>query len=156
MNSSEKISAATIAATLSALRAQTPLVQCLTNVVAAQWTANVLLAVGAAPAMVDNPQEAGDFAAVAGGVLINLGTPYEETAAAMRLAVQAALAHQKPWVLDPVAVGGVAWRTKLAHELLAQAAPAVIRGNASEVLALAGGSGGRGVESIDTPEAALD
>jgi len=154
MTSTEKISATAIADTLSALRAQVPLVQCLTNVVVAQWTANVLLAVGAAPAMVDNPREAGAFTAAADGVLINLGTPYEETAAAMHAAVQAALTHQKPWVLDPVAAGALAWRTELAHQLLAQAAPAVIRGNASEVLALAGGTGGKGVETLHTPEAA--
>jgi hydroxyethylthiazole kinase len=156
MTGSEKITAAAIAAALGELREQAPLVQCLTNVVVAQWTANVLLAVGAAPAMVDNPREAGDFAAVAGGVLVNLGTPYTETADAMTVAVRAALAHETPWVLDPVAVGALAWRTDLARQLLAIAAPAVIRGNASEVLALAGGTGGKGVETVDTPEAAAD
>src|SRR4029079_18339073 len=72
---------------LTALRDNPPLVQCLTNIVVAGWTANVLLAVGAAPAMVDNPHEAGDFAAIAGGVLVNLGTPDDDTARAMHLAV---------------------------------------------------------------------
>lgn len=136
---------------LEALRAGAPLVQCLTNVVVAGWTANVLLAAGAAPAMVDNPAEAGGFAAVADAVLVNLGTPYQETVAAMRAAVIAANAAGTPWVLDPVAVGGLPWRTEIATELLEQS-PAIIRGNASEILALTGGSGGRGVESVDTPE----
>ena len=72
---------------LAAVRERVPLVQCLTNIVVAQWTANVLLAVGAAPAMVDNPEEAGPFAVIAGGVLVNLGTPYAETVHAMELAV---------------------------------------------------------------------
>ena len=57
-------------------------------------------------------------------------------------------------MLDPVAAGALAWRTSLAQQLLSEARPAIIRGNASEILALAGGTGGRGVESVDSPEAA--
>ena len=150
----EPVTPAQLADALGALRDRSPLVQCLTNIVVAQWTANLLLAVGAAPAMVDNPREAGAFARIAGGVLVNLGTPYDETAAAMREAVRAAGEAGTPWVLDPVAAGGLAWRTGLALELLDVAGPAVVRGNASEVLALAGGLGGKGVDATDTPEAA--
>ena len=139
---------------LQALRDEAPLVQCLTNVVVTQWTANVLLAAGAAPAMVDNPEESGPFAAIAGGVLINLGTPYAETVIAMERAVTSATQAGTPWVLDPVAAGALAWRTDIAGKLLAQS-PTVLRGNASEVMALTGGAGGKGVESVDTPEAAL-
>jgi hydroxyethylthiazole kinase len=149
------VSADECATALADLRRQSPLVQCLTNIVAAQWTANVLLAVGAAPAMVDNSQEAGDFAAIARAVLINLGTPYPDTAAAMALAAEAAGRAGTPWVLDPVAAGAVAWRTGLATQLLAAGRPRLIRGNASEIMALTGGDGGRGVDAVDTPEAAL-
>jgi hydroxyethylthiazole kinase len=106
-----------LADALTALRAKPPLVQCLTNIVVAGWTANVLLAVGAAPAMVDNPQEAGQFATIAGGVLVNLGTPYDDTARAMHLAVAGAKQMRTPWVLDPVAAGALVWRTTLAHQL---------------------------------------
>ena len=139
---------------LATLRERSPLVQCLTNIVVAQWTANVLLAVGAAPAMVDNPKEAGAFARIAGGVLVNLGTPYADTAAAMEQAVAGATDAGTPWVLDPVAAGALAWRTEIARTLLSDR-PTVLRGNASEVMALTGGAGGKGVDSVDTPEAAL-
>jgi hydroxyethylthiazole kinase len=144
-----------LADALSALRERPPLVQCLTNTVAAGWTANVLLAVGAAPAMVDNPREAREFAGIAGGVLINLGTPYDDTARAMHHAVAGASRSGTPWVLDPVAAGALGWRTGIAHQLLREGRPAIIRGNASEILAMAGGEGGRGVESVDAPEAAV-
>jgi hydroxyethylthiazole kinase len=154
VNAPTVVTARELADALTALRERPPLVQCLTNVVAAGWTANVLLAVGAAPAMVDNPREAGEFAAIAAGVLVNLGTPYDETAAAMHLAVTAANLAGTPWVLDPVAAGALGWRTSLAQRLLNDAPPSIIRGNASEILALAGGAGGRGVESVDSPEAA--
>lgn len=138
------------------LRHTQPLVQCLTNVVVAQLTANVLLATGASPAMVDNPHEAGEFASIAGGVLINLGTPYDDTVAGKVAAVESAAASGTPWVLDPVAVGVAAWRTEVAFTLLESATPRIIRGNASEILALAGGSGGKGVDSVDSPERALE
>ncbi|KUG53288.1 hydroxyethylthiazole kinase [Serinicoccus chungangensis] len=138
------------------VREEAPLVQCLTNIVAAPSTANLLLAAGAAPAMVDNPHEAGDFAAVAGGVLVNLGTLSDGSVAGMHAAVRAAAAAGTPWVLDPVAAGALGWRTDVAHDLLSVATPALIRGNASEILGLAGGAGGRGVDSTAGPEAAAE
>lgn len=156
MNVTPTVNRHELADALAALREQTPLVQCLTNIVVAGWTANVLLAVGASPAMVDNPQEAGRFASMAGGVLVNLGTPYDETSRAMHLAVAGAKLLKTPWVLDPVAAGALAWRTQLAHQLLREGRPTIIRGNASEILALAGGPGGKGVESVDSPETAVE
>lgn len=120
------------------------------------FTANVLLAVGAAPAMVDIAGESGIFAGVASGVLVNLGTPTPEQRAASREAVAGAGAADTPWVLDPVAIGVLPVRTALAHELVAHR-PTAIRGNASEVLALAGlGAGGRGVDATDAPETAAE
>ncbi|MEW1708443.1 hydroxyethylthiazole kinase [Microbacterium sp. NPDC089190] len=140
------------AESLEALRRSAPLTQCITNAVVTNFTANALLALGAAPAMCDIPGEAGLFAGVAGGVLVNLGTPTAEQRDAAREAVGAGT----PWVLDPVAVGALPVRTALARELLA-ARPAIIRGNASEILALAGsGAGGRGVDATDSPDDALE
>ena len=157
MGATSAIAASDCAAALGALRDRPPLVQSLTNIVVAQWTANVLLAVGAAPAMVDNPRRGRRRSPrIAGGVLVNLGTPYDDTVVAMERAVTAATDHGTPWVLDPVAAGALEWRTKVALDLLALGRPAVIRGNASEVLALTGGAGGKGVDSAHTPESALD
>ncbi|MGP4881217.1 hydroxyethylthiazole kinase, partial [Klebsiella pneumoniae] len=101
------------------------------------FTANVLLAVGASPAMVIDPREAAQFAAIADALLINVGTLTEDRAVAMRAAVEHARQAGKPWTLDPVAVGALTVRTAFCHELLALQ-PAAIRGNASEILALAG------------------
>ncbi|MEG9226999.1 hydroxyethylthiazole kinase [Aeromicrobium sp. Sec7.5] len=141
-------------AALDRLRADGPLVHCLTNDVVVNFTANALLAIGAAPAMVDIPEESGMFAGVAGGVLVNLGTPHAEQRAAMEAAVAGAGEAGTPWVLDPVAIGALPVRTELAHRLR-DAGPAVVRGNASEILALAGaGAGGRGVDALDEVDAA--
>lgn len=138
---------------LSALRVATPLTHCITNTVVTGFTANVLLALGAAPAMVDIVGESGRFAGVASGLLVNLGTPTPEQRTA---SLEAAKDAGTPWVLDPVAIGALPIRTALAHELFA-AGPTAVRGNASEILALAGESaGGRGVDATDTTDAALD
>ena len=141
---------------LDRLRSEAPLVQSITNAVVTNFTANVLLAIGAAPAMVDIPTEAGPFARVASGLLVNLGTPHAEPREAMLEAVRAANSADTPWVLDPVAIGSLPVRTALAHELL-ELRPTVVRGNASEIIALARlGAGGRGVDSTDSAESALD
>ncbi|KQN99631.1 MULTISPECIES: hydroxyethylthiazole kinase [unclassified Arthrobacter] len=141
---------------LAALRDAVPLVQCITNAVVTNVTANVLLALGAAPAMVDIPGEARQFAPVASAVLVNLGTPTGSQREAMLEAADAANGAGTPWVLDPVAVGFLTVRTQTAAELVALR-PGIIRGNASEIIALAGaGAGGRGVDSLDEPAAALD
>lgn len=135
------------AAMLTQLRKEAPLVHCITNDVVASYTANCLLAVGAAPAMIPDPNEARQFAAVASALLINVGTITEAQADAMRAAVDSANSAGRPWVLDPVAVGALTLRTSLANELKLKM-PALIRGNASEIIALAGfKASGRGVDS---------
>jgi len=141
---------------LSLVRETVPLVQCLTNAVVTNFTANAMLALGAAPAMTDIPIEADQFARVASATLVNLGTPHAEQRVGMREAARAAHEIGSPWVLDPVAVGFLSVRTQLASELL-NFFPTAIRGNASEVIGLAGfGAGGRGVDSVDGAENALE
>ncbi|MFE6997769.1 hydroxyethylthiazole kinase [Microbacterium sp. NPDC057659] len=141
---------------LAELRAAPPLTHCITNSVVTGFTANVLLAVGAAPAMVDIVGESGMFASVASGLLVNLGTPTPEQRAASLEAVGGASAAGTPWVLDPVAIGVLPIRTDLARDLVARR-PTAIRGNASEILALAGlSAGGRGVDATDTTDAAAE
>lgn len=143
-----------LATLLDGLRAERPLTQCLTNTVVTNFTANSLLALGASPAMTDIVGEAGAFARIADGVLINLGTPHPEQRAAMLEAATACRDSGTPWVLDPVAVGSLPVRTGLARELL-ELQPTVIRGNPSEILALRGGEGGRGTDSTVEPADAV-
>ncbi|QRM53993.1 hydroxyethylthiazole kinase [Sinorhizobium sp. BG8] len=143
-------------ALLAELRSSPPLVQCITNFVAMNIAANVLLAVGASPAMVHAAEEAGEFARIAGGLTINIGTISPAWSDGMKSAAQAAVANGKPWVLDPVAHFATAYRQKIVAELLALR-PTIIRGNASEIIALAGGSSsGQGVDSRDSVEQAED
>ena len=142
----------TSAELLQRLRDTTPLTHCITNSVVMNFNANALLAIGATPAMVDIPGEAGLFAGIASGLLVNLGTPTQEQREAAREAATGANAAGTPWVLDPVAAGVLSVRTALALEL-ASMQPTAIRGNASEILAVEGsGAGGRGVDASDSTE----
>lgn len=137
------------------VRARTPLVQCLTNEVTVNLVANVLLAAGASPAMVATPGEAEELAHVADALLVNLGTMGADHRASIRSTVAAAQGARTPWVLDPVAVGVLSLRTRLAAEVLVHA-PAVVRGNASEIRAMGGlASAGRGVDARDDVDDAL-
>jgi len=113
-------------------------------------------ALGAAPVMVENAAESADFAGLASGVLANLGTLSAERDRALRQAAAGAKGAGTPWVLDPVAAGALPYRTNLAAELVEQR-PAILRGNASEVLSLTGaGAAGKGVESLAGSGEAVD
>lgn len=136
-------------AMLATMRQQKPLVQCITNFVAMNVAANVVLAAGASPAMVHSQEEAGEFAALCGAVTINIGTLSPLWLQGMCAAVQAANQQDIPWVFDPVAHFAVSYRRQAAQDLLALK-PSVIRGNASEILTLAGfAAHGQGADSGD-------
>jgi hydroxyethylthiazole kinase len=149
--------AADIGTALEALRARRPLVQNITNYVAMTLSANVLLALGASPAMVHAIEEVEDFVAISDALVINIGTLSPPWVEAMRRAVLAANEAGKPWVLDPVGCGATPYRTATAAEL-ASFRPAVVRGNASEIMSLAGATGEKpkGVDSAAASDAALE
>lgn len=132
-----------------------PLVHCMTNDVVQEFTANALLASGASPAMVIAKEESAQFSQIADALLVNVGTLTPERFESMRQACEVTHTLQKPWVLDPVAIGPMSWRNDRIAELM-QFSPSVIRGNASEIICLAGlGSGGHGVDSVNDSDEAL-
>lgn len=143
------------------VRATNPLAGSVTNGVTMDFVANAQLAVGGSAAMVYLPDEGECLVAAGGAVYLNMGTllpVYEQT---LPRTAAAAAAAGKPWVLDPVGIGIGSLRTQLLNELK-QYKPAIVRGNASEIIALAslwglegaGESGPRGVDSTDSVEAA--
>ncbi|MFI8416579.1 hydroxyethylthiazole kinase [Serratia sp. NPDC078593] len=143
------------AASFNLFKHHSPLIHCLTNDVVQALTANVLLALGASPAMVTEPSEAAQFSRIADGLLVNIGTLTASRAESMLAAIEAANQSNKPWVLDPVAVDGLTYRTDFARRIL-MLRPAAIRGNASEIMALSGlQGGGRGVDSTTDSRIAL-
>src|SRR5215470_17491333 len=87
---------------LARLRKASPRVHCITNTVAQNFTANVLLAAGAIPSMTVDPAEVAEFTARADALLVNLGTFDRDRREAAEIAVEAAAGERRPWLLDPV------------------------------------------------------
>lgn len=125
----------------------------ITNHVVMNLTANALLALGASPIMAHAREEVSEMAQMAGALVLNIGTLSSPWVEAMELALAGAQAAGRPVVLDPVGAGATEFRTKTAHKLLESKGITVLRGNASEVLALTP-QGGRtkGVDATEDAE----
>ena len=154
---------ALMAKAMREVRATNPLAPSITNTVTQNFVANAQLAVGGSAAMVYLPDEGEAVGLSAGATYINLGTllpVYEET---IPRTAQALAAAGKPWVLDPVGIGIGSLRSQLLRQVQ-PCKPALVRANASEVIALANlwelkvaaasGEGPRGVDTTDSVEAA--
>lgn len=155
MNSANTL-AARVAVNMQQVRDTRPLVHNITNQVTIQFVANVLLAAGASPVMAHALNEVEEMVALAKALVLNIGTLDDAQVAAMLQAGRAAARWGIPVVLDPVGAGATALRTAAAQRLLAETKVAVVRGNASEILALSGAAAQtRGVDAADGVEAAV-
>ena len=145
-----------IIAALALVREQKPLVVNITNYVVMNNTANALLAIGASPIMAHSRQEMAEMMQISGSLVINIGTLDSEWIERMLFAVEQANANNKPIILDPVGCGASVLRTQTARTLAAKANNLIIRGNASEIIALAGEtSQTKGVDALDSSDTAL-
>jgi hydroxyethylthiazole kinase len=118
------------------VREQSPLVHNITNFVVMNNSANALLAVGASPIMAHALEEIDEMVGICQAIVINIGTLSEHWLKAMYQAADKANISGKPWVLDPVGAGATSYRNSALTTLL-DYKPTVIRGNASEIMALA-------------------
>ena len=138
---------------LDRIRREHPLVHNITNYVVMNFTANVLLALGASPVMAHAIEEIEEMVGLADALVINIGTLSQPWVDSMLKAARVARARSIPIVLDPVGAGATRFRTETAQRLLNEAPVAVLRGNASEILAVAGQKGiTRGVDSMHSAE----
>jgi hydroxyethylthiazole kinase len=134
----ENLSSFDIWSDILAVRARAPLVHSITNLVVMNLNANVLLAVGASPVMAHAHEEVADMVGIAQSLVINIGTLDPYWIESMRLAMAAAGRRGIPVVLDPVGAGATPYRNASIELLLNTALPTVIRGNASEIMSVAG------------------
>ena len=133
---------------LENVRKTCPLIHNITNYVTVNDCANVLLACGGSPIMSDDVDEAEDITSICGGLNINIGTLNQRTIPTMHKAGKKANVLGHPVVLDPVGAGASGLRTQTAKDLIENVKFTVIRGNISEIKALALGTGGaRGVDA---------
>ncbi|WP_199750599.1 hydroxyethylthiazole kinase [Gynurincola endophyticus] len=139
------------------VKQQSPLVHNITNYVVMNNTANALLAAGASPIMAHAKSEIHDMVQLAHALVINIGTLDEYWTESMLIAAKEAKSNKTPWVLDPVGAGATPFRDQVLSVLLTYS-PTVVRGNASEIIALAKANktATKGVDSTAASNEAID
>lgn len=140
---------------LRKIRESKPLIHNITNFVVMNSTANVLLAAGASPVMAHAENEVEEMVGFAGALVLNIGTLTDIWVESMLKAGKKATELGIPIVLDPVGAGATALRTAAAGRILAETKVSVVRGNASEILALGDGkAAGKGVDAMHSVQEA--
>jgi len=133
---------------LDNVRKSRPLIHNITNYVTVNDVANIILACGASPVMSDEPKDVEELTSVCSGLNINIGTLNEKSIEAMFIAGRRANELGHPVLLDPVGAGATSLRTGTALKLLEELDIAVLKGNISEIKALAlGVSSTKGVDA---------
>jgi len=139
-----------------AVRERAPLVHNITNFVVMNFSANVLLALGASPVMAHAEEEVEDMAGIAQALVLNIGTLEPDWIRAMKLGMRKARSRGIPVVLDPVGAGATAYRNASLAELIEVGPATIVRGNGSEIMSVAGLSVvTRGVDSASSSEDAV-
>jgi len=122
---------------LGRVKKNAPLIHNITNFVVMNSSANILLALGASPVMAHSHREIDEMTAMAGALVLNIGTIEDDWLEAMLLASGVALTKGIPIVLDPVGSGATTMRTAAVKKIMDHSQISVLRGNASEVFSLA-------------------
>jgi hydroxyethylthiazole kinase len=150
------ITANTIWSAVRTIREKAPVVHNITNYVVMNSTANALLALGASPVMAHAEEEMEEMVGIASALVINIGTLSPAWVRAMFRAAEAARKRRIPIILDPVGAGATSYRTRTARELIKAVPPEIIRGNASEIMALLDSNAKtKGVDSSASSDAAV-
>lgn len=136
---------------IQTVKRENPLIHNITNAVVMNNTANALLAAGASPIMAHAIEEIDEMVTICNATVINIGTLDRFTIEAMRKAIKKANEIGHPVVLDPVGAGATTFRKQTLYDLLQSGKPQYIRGNASEIMTLAGiGNLSKGVDSSES------
>ncbi|MBN1470972.1 MAG: hydroxyethylthiazole kinase [Syntrophaceae bacterium] len=152
-----KMTAEDIYRSIELIRSRAPVIHNITNYVVMSNTANALLAIGASPVMAHAEEEVEEMVTIASALVVNIGTLSAKWIKSMFKAASAARKKGIPVVLDPVGAGATSYRTKTARQLIDAEPPTIIRGNASEIMALYDDrSKTKGVDSAISSDRAVD
>ncbi|PXV59371.1 hydroxyethylthiazole kinase [Dysgonomonas alginatilytica] len=142
---------------LSLVREKSPLIHNITNYVVMNNTANALLSIGASPVMAHSVDEVAEMTSIASALVLNIGTLDADWVKAMLIAGKTAQTKKIPVIFDPVGAGATSYRTKVCQQILEECKPSIIRGNASEIMALVNSNvKTKGVDSTSSSDSALD
>lgn len=157
MNYNDMINVRNLIRDLDRVRQKSPLIHNITNYVVMNNTANALLSVGASPVMAHSTDEVAEMAGIASSLVINIGTLDAQWVEAMLIAGKTASAKNTPIVFDPVGAGATSYRNEVCRQIIEECKPDIIRGNASEIMALCNSNARtKGVDSTDSSDTALD
>lgn len=132
------------------VKAQKPLIHCITNHISINDCANVVLAVGAKPIMAEHPAEVAEITASAQALAVNLGNISDTRMQSMLISGKAAYENKIPTIIDMVGVGCSQLRLDFAQKFIATCRPSIIKGNMSEIKALCGlASSAQGIDVGD-------
>lgn len=139
------------------IKIQQPLIINLTNFVTMDFIANGLLSLGASPVMTQSTQEAHDLTRIARAVVINIGTLNDAFIRLSESFCGEANRLGVPLILDPVGAGASRYRTRTCLNLLSRFKFSIIRGNASEIMALSGShQSTKGVDTTMSTQSAIE
>ena len=142
---------------LQKIREKSPLIHNITNYVVMNNTANALLSIGASPVMAHAVDEIEEMTQLASALVINIGTLNKEWVDAMILAGKVAFRKGTPIIFDPVGAGATSYRTNTCKQIIEECKPSIIRGNASEIMALVNANvQTKGVDSSNSSDSAVD
>lgn len=156
---SHSITAESIWRDACSIKEERPLIHNITNYVVMEFTANVLLALGASPVMAHALEEVADMCSISRSLVVNIGTLSQPWIKSMGEAFLAAKKGNIPTVFDPVGAGATRYRTEAAKDFINRFCPTVIRGNASEIEAIASSKdkvSTKGVESTLKSESVIE
>ena len=123
--------------TLKSIKEKNPLTHCITNSVTINDCANAVLAIGGSPFMAEDAEELEEVVAIADVLVINIGKLSKDQVEAMKISAKTANKTNTPIVLDPVGVGVTQLRNRTTLNLIENYDMAAIRGNISEIKAIA-------------------
>ena len=126
-----------INATLKNIREKNALTHCITNSVTINDCANAVLAIGGSPFMAEDAEELEEVVTIADVLVINIGKLSKEQIESMHISSKTANKTNTPIILDPVGVGVTELRNKTTMDLINSYDIAAIRGNITEIKAIA-------------------
>lgn len=123
--------------TLKDIREKNALTHCITNSVTINDCANAVLAIGGSPFMAEDAEELEEVVTIADVLVINIGKLSKEQIESMHISSKTANKTNTPIILDPVGVGVTELRNKTTMDLINDYDIAAIRGNITEIKAIA-------------------
>lgn len=120
------------------VKEKNPLIHAITNPIAINMVANAILFQDAKAICAQHPDEMEDIVKISDALSLNLGNITDERKKSIEIASKFANINNVPVIIDLVGIGASKLRYNFSKKLLDNFKYKIIKGNASEILALSG------------------